>query len=212
VLEPFLLNFYASGAVEEKWTVKYLGMNRAIAVLGMAFGAVISVGIVVLAALALGPRGIHVDSYEQAVLTLVAPFGEWGLSLFVLSLGIACLGAASDISLNMAYAVSQGFGWNWSENLKPHEDARFACVYTIAIPLAAILIAFFDPLKVTMVAMALNAVVAPLIVFPLLIVMNDKAYLRDHTNGPIMNTLVIVVTVVACVLGLVAIPLEVLGG
>jgi Mn2+/Fe2+ NRAMP family transporter len=63
-----------------------------------------------------------------------------------------------------------------------------------------------------MVAMALNAVVAPLIVFPLLIVMNDKAYLRDHTNGPIMNTLVIVVTVVACVLGLVAIPLEVLGG
>src|SRR5215203_2569682 len=43
VLEPFLLNFYASGAVEEKWTVKYLPINRAIAVLGMSFGAAISI-------------------------------------------------------------------------------------------------------------------------------------------------------------------------
>ncbi len=212
VLEPFLLNFYASGAVEEKWTVKYLGMNRAIAALGMSFGAAISIGIVILAALVLGPRGIRVDSFEQIALTLVAPFGEWGLSLFVLTLGIACLGAASDLSLNMSYVVSQGFGWNWSENLKPHEDARFACVYTVAIPAAAVLILFFDPLKVTMLAMALNAVVAPLIVFPLLILMNDKAYLREHTNGPIGNTLVALVIVLACVLGLVAIPLEVFGG
>jgi hypothetical protein len=46
----------------------------------------------------------------------------------------------------------------------------------------------------------------------LLILMNDKAYLREHTNGPIGNVLVAVVIVLACVLGLVAIPLEVLGG
>ena len=212
VLEPFLLNFYASGAVEEKWTTRYLGLNRAIAVLGMSFGAAISVGIIVLAALALAPRGIHVDSFEQAVLTLVSPFGEWGVALFAVSLGIACLGAASDLALNMSYAVSQAFGWNWSENLKPHEDARFAAIYTTAIPIAAIVILFFDPLKVTMLAMALNAVIAPLVVFPLLILMNDKAYLRQHTNGPIANVLVAIVIVLASLLGLVAIPLEVLGG
>ena len=212
VLEPFLLNFYASGAVEEKWTVKYLGINRAIATLGMSFGAVISIGIVILAALALGPRGIQVDSFEQAVLTLVAPFGEWGLSLFVAALGIACLGAAADVSLNMSYATSQGFGWNWSENLKPYEDARFACVYSIAIPLGSLIVALIDPLQLTMVAMALNAVIAPLIVFPLLILMNDKAYLREHTNGPVANVLVALVIIVASVLGLVAIPLEIVSG
>ena len=132
-------------------------------------------------------------------------------SLFALTLGIACLAAGSDLALNMAYAMSQGFGWNWSENLKPHEDARFASVYTVAIPLAALLIVFFDPLQVTLLAMALNAVVAPLVVFPLLIVMNDKAYLRDRTNGPVLNALVVVVVLLAGVLALVAIPLEVLG-
>jgi Mn2+/Fe2+ NRAMP family transporter len=212
VLEPFLMNFYASGAVEEKWTVKYLPMNRAIAVLGMSFGAAISVGIVIMSALTLGPRGIQVDSFEQVVLSLVSPFGEWGLSLFVATLGIACLGAASDISLNIAYAVSQGFGWNWSENLKPHQDARFAVVYTLAIPAAMLIVLFFDPLKLTMLAMALNAVIAPLIVFPLLILMNDKMYLREYTNGPIANTLVAVVVVLACIFGIVALPLEMIGG
>ena len=212
VLEPFLLNFYASGAVEEKWTVKYLTMNRAIAVLGMSFGALISVGIIIMGALTLGPRGIQVDSFEQVVLSLVSPFGEWGLSLFVGTLGIACLGAASDISLNISYAVSQGFGWNWSENLKPHQDARFAAVYSLAIPVAMLVVLVFDPLKLTMLAMALNAVIAPLIVFPLLILMNDKQYLREYTNGPIANTLVALVVVLACVFGIVALPLEILGG
>ena len=212
VLEPFLLNFYASGAVEEKWTVKYLTMNRAIAVLGMSFGALISVGIIIMGALTLGPRGIQVDSFEQVVLSLVSPFGEWGLSLFVGTLGIACLGAASDISLNVSYAVSQGFGWNWSENLKPHQDARFAAVYSLAIPVAMLVVLVFDPLKLTMLAMALNAVIAPLIVFPLLILMNDKQYLREYTNGPIANTLVALVVVLACVFGIVALPLEILGG
>jgi Mn2+/Fe2+ NRAMP family transporter len=212
VLEPFLLNFYSSGAVEEKWTVKDLGMNRAIALLGMSFGAAIAIGIIIMSALTLGPRGIHIDSYEQAVLTLVSPFGEWGLTLFIGTLGIACLGAASDVSLNIAYAVSQGFGWNWSENLKPHQDARFAAAYSLAIPAAAVVVLFFEPLRVTMLAMALNAVIAPLIVFPLLILMNDKSYLREYTNGPIANALITIVILLTCLVGLVALPLQMIGG
>jgi Mn2+/Fe2+ NRAMP family transporter len=212
VLQPFLLNFYASGAVEEKWKIKDLWLNRTVAVTGMSFGSLIAVGILVLAAVVLGPRGVHVDSFEQAVFTLVAPFGEWGLSLFVASLAVACFGAGADLSLNLAYLVSQGFGWNWSENLKPHEDARFALVYSFAILLAAAGVMFADPLKLTMVTMALNGAVAPFIVFPLLIVMNDKAYLRDQTNGLLTNVLTSVVILIAFVIAIVAIPLEVLGG
>jgi Mn2+/Fe2+ NRAMP family transporter len=212
VLQPFLLNFYASGAVEEKWTVKDLWMNRTVAVFGMSFGSLIAVGILVLSAVVLGARGMQVDSFEQATMTLVAPFGEWGLSLFAASLGVACLGAAADLSLNLAYVVSQGFGWNWSENLKPHEDARFALTYTCAIVVAAMVVLVVDPLRLTMITMALNGAIAPFIVFPLLILMNDKAYLRDRTNGPLMNVLTSLVILVAFAIAVVAIPLEVLGG
>ena len=178
----------------------------------MSLRGIIALGILVLAAAVLGPRGMHVDTYEQAVPTLVAPFGEWGLSLFAASLGIACLGAAADVGLNFAYVLSQAFGWNWSENLKPHEDARFAAVYSLAIALAAGLVLLFDPLQLTLLTMALNAVIAPLIVFPLLILMNDKQYLREHTNGVVSNVLVSVIVIVAFAVAIVAIPLEILGG
>ncbi len=69
-----------------------------------------------------------------------------------------------------------------------------------------------DPLQLTTLSMALNAVIAPFIVFPLLIVMNDRAYLRDHRNHAIGNVLVSGVVVLAFIVALVAIPLEVFGG
>lgn len=213
VLQPFLLNFYSSGAVEDKWTVKDLPMNRIVSGLGMSFGGVIGIGILVLGAVVLAPRGIHADSFEQAALTLVQPFGRWGLPLFAASLGIACLGAALDVSLNLAYVVSQGLGWNWSENLKPYDDARFALVYTLAVPASALIVVLAnDPLQLTMLSMALNAVVAPLVVFPLLILMNDRAYLKDHRNSAVGNVFVFLVIALACAVAVVAIPLEVAGG
>jgi hypothetical protein len=42
--------------------------------------------------------------------------------------------------------------------------------------------------------------------------MNDKAYLREYTNGPIANALVTIVIVLVCVVALVALPLQMLGG
>jgi len=213
LFEPFMLNFYASGAVEEKWSRKDIGVNRLTAVLGMGFGSVIAMSIVVLAALTLGPHGIQVDSYAQAALMLVQPFGSWGVPLFAASLGVACFGAALQVALNLAYLVSQGFGWNWSENLKPHEDARFALVYTCAIPIGAVLVVIGgDPLQMTTFSMALNAVLAPIVVLPLLILMNDRQYLRHHCNHVVGNVLVSAVVVIAFLIAIVAIPLEVLGG
>jgi Mn2+/Fe2+ NRAMP family transporter len=212
LISPYLLNFYATGAIEDKWTIKDIPVNRVIATAGMSFGSVIALAILVLAAVVLGPRGIQVDSYEQTVFILTQPFGRWGLYLFGASLGIACFGAALQVSLNLAYITAQGFGWNWSENLKPHEDARFAAVYTAAVLVGAALLFVGDPLKLTTVSMALNAVIAPFIVFPLLVIMNDRAYLRDHRNHAIGNVLVAGVVLIAFAVAVVAIPLEVLGG
>jgi hypothetical protein len=42
--------------------------------------------------------------------------------------------------------------------------------------------------------------------------MNDPMYLGDRTNGLISNAAVLGVSVVACVVALVAIPLQLLGG
>jgi NRAMP (natural resistance-associated macrophage protein)-like metal ion transporter len=85
LISPYLFYFYSSGAIEDKWNKSYLGVNRAVAALGMSFGSCVSLGVLIVAALVLFPRGIQVDNYEQAAMILTQPFGYWGFILFAAS-------------------------------------------------------------------------------------------------------------------------------
>lgn len=212
-IAPYLLYFYSAGAVEDKWDESHLPVNRIVATIGMAFGGVLSCAMVVLAALVLAPRGIRVDRYDQIALVLTTPFAHWGFVLFVLSLGITCLGAALEVALSLAYLVAQGFGWNWSENAKPRAAARFTLVYTVALLLAPLpLVAGMDPMRLTNISMALTAVSLPLAIGPMLLLLNDEDYVGKHRNGPLANGVVMVTIALAFVLAVVSIPLVVVGG
>ncbi|MGI2908409.1 NRAMP family divalent metal transporter [Tolypothrix sp. VBCCA 56010] len=213
LISPYLFYFYSSGAVEDKWDESHIGINRAVAGLGMSFGSIVSLGLLIVAAVVLKPKGIQVDSYEQAALMLTEPLGYWGFILFAASLGIACFGAALEVTLDTAYIVAQAFGWNWGENLKPKEAARFTFVYTVFVFLASLLMVFgVDPLQLTLFSMAITAVILPPVIIPFLVLMNDKLYVGKYRNGWISNSVIIFTIVLAFVLALVAIPLEILGG
>jgi Mn2+/Fe2+ NRAMP family transporter len=213
LISPYLFYFYSSGAIEDKWDKGYLGVNRAIAALGMGFGSFVSLGVLVVAALVLLPRGIQVEKYEQAAMMLTDALGYWGFILFAVSLGIACFGAAFEVSISQAYLTAQVFGWEWSENKSPASDARFSMTYTFFIFAASLLILLgIDPLKLTIFTMALTAVILPLIAVPFLILMNDEHYLGKQRNGFIGNTVVAFVIALAFVLAVLAIPLEIIGG
>ena len=138
---------------------------------------------------------------------------KWGFYLFALSMIAACFGAALEISLAIAYFFAQGFGWNWSQDLEPSKNARFAFVYTLIILLAAIpLLLGVDPIKVTMTSMALTSATLPLAIAPFLFLMNDPIYLGKHRNGWISNTVVSIIILISFVLALISIPLEIVGG
>ena len=125
---------------------------------------------------------------------------------------MTCLGATLEISLEMAYLVAQGVGWRWGESLKPREAARFSLVYTLVIPAAAaLMLVGIDPLKLTNLSMALTAVSLPVTVVPMLVLMNDPQYMGERGNGWISNAAVLAVSVLACVVALVAIPLQLFG-
>ncbi|PMS29843.1 NRAMP family divalent metal transporter [Paraburkholderia rhynchosiae] len=213
-ITPSLFLFYSSGAVEDRWDRGYLGANRAIAGLGMAFGGSISLAVLIAAACVFPAYGItRVDDYQHLPLTLVAVFGFWGFVLFVASLAFACFGATLEIALEQAYFFAQGFGWNWGENRKPREDPAFSLVYTCALAISAIPIAAgVDPLNLTVFSMALTAMSLPLTVVPFLSLMNDESYVGRHRNGVISNAVVIAIVLLSFVLAIVTVPLQIVGG
>ena len=179
----------------------------------MTFGTLISIAVLILGALVFLPRGIRLEHYDQLALILVPALGYWGFVLFCASLGIACFGAAQEISLEIAYFVAQGFGWNWGENQRPLEEARFSLVYTIIIFSGMCLVLTgIDPLKLTIFSMALTAATLPISIVPFLILMNDEHYVGEHGNGWFGNTVVLLIIALAFVLAIVSIPLQILGG
>jgi Mn2+/Fe2+ NRAMP family transporter len=212
-VSPYLFNFYSSGAVEDEWDRSDLWPNRITAVLGMGFGGAISVAVLVAAGALLFPRGIDFDQYEQVALLVSGPLGKWGYWVLGAGLFIACLGAAMELSLDMAYVYAQSLGWNWGENERPRDATRFSMVYTVLIVLACLPAVFgLDPLKLTMYSMAFTAVILPVVVLPFLVLMNDPHYVGEHRNGRVGNFVVFFVIVMAAVIAVVSIPLVVAGG
>jgi Mn2+/Fe2+ NRAMP family transporter len=212
-ISPYLFLFYSSGAIEDGWTVEYIGVNRVTSVLGNLFGGGLSIGVLVGAAMVLAPRHIRADTFEQMSMALSTPLGHAGFVLFLATLCITCFGATLEIALSVAYLLAQGFGWSWSENLPPEKDARFSVAYSVILFAASLLIAFgLDPLALTNVAMVATAASLPLTVVPLLVLMNDGDVMATYVNGWGSNVALIVLAIISLVLFVVAVPLQLMGG
>jgi Mn2+/Fe2+ NRAMP family transporter len=212
-VSPYLLNFYSSGAVEEQLTARELWVNRTTAYLGMCFGGVVSMGVLVTSALVLGPHQIRVDSYEQAALMFVPAFGSWAVPLFAAALGIGCFGAAVEITLNAGYLSAQVFGWTWGANRPRREAARFTAAFTVALVASlALALSGVDPLRLTLLSVALTVIIMPGVVLPFIVLMNDPKYVKSHTSGVVGNSFLAALTLLAGLMALVVVPLEILGG
>src|ERR1041385_1671563 len=212
-ISPYLFFFYSSGAIEDEWNEGYVGVNRIIATGGMSFGSLISIAVLILAAMIFAPAGVKFEHYSQFPQLLVPVFGYWGYWLIVASLGISCLGAAMEITLEIAYLTAQGFGWNWSENQRPLDEARFSFTYTATIILGMLPVIFgLDPLTMTVFSMAATAATLPVSIVPFLFLMNDYSYVRIYRNGWFSNAVVLSIIGLAFVLAVVTIPLQIFGG
>jgi Mn2+/Fe2+ NRAMP family transporter len=211
-ISPYMITFYSSGAIEEQWSTKDLWPNRIVAAIGMGFGSFVSMAVIVVAALVLAPRGITAETFQDAARGLTDQFGQWGFRLFCASLFIGCLGAALELALDASYLTAQTFGWNWGQDQRPSQEARFPLVYTAGIVIAMLpSLAGIDPLQLTMASMAITVIALPIVVWPLLVVMNDRHYLRSFTNGWIGNVAVGAIVLIGFVLAIAAVPLQIFG-
>ena len=212
-ISPYLYYFYSAGVIEEKWDLSFLNTNRITAALGNALGGALAAAVLVVAVLVFSPRGIHVDAVQQLGVLLTPALGRVGFVCMVGAIGVNCFGATVEIALACAYLLAQALGWEWSEDAKPREHARFSVTYTVAIVLAVVPIALgVDVLKLTNFSMALTAASLPVTVLPLLVLMNDPKFLHKHRNGWLGNLAIGAIAVMSLVLLAVAIPLQILGG
>jgi Mn2+/Fe2+ NRAMP family transporter len=212
-ISPYMLYFYSSGAREEGWSGKSLLLNRVTAFAGMGFGSIGSIAIVLLATIVLQPLNMQAGTLGEIGLAMAKPFGVIGSLLFAAVLFITCLGASFECSLALSYNIAQGFGWEWGENKKPVDAARFNLVIVVFLLIAFIIGSLgFDPLQLALFASTVIALFLPISLLPFLVIMNDPQYLGDKINGRWTNIAVLAVLLIAFVVAVVSIPLTLLAG
>ena len=214
VIAPYLFYFYSSGAVEDKWDASYIGVNRGIALIGMGFGSLIAL------ARDRGRRhGARPAGHPGGRLPPGGDDADGRLPV----LGVRPVRRRHGDRLPGRGARGRRCRWRTRRPRRSAgtgartsiraEDARFCLVYTGAILLSSLLILFgVDPLKLTLLTMAINAAVLPFVAIPFLLLMNDRKLLGSTPTAGSRTRSPSCLLVLAFVLAVVSIPLAILGG
>lgn len=212
-MTPYEVFFFSSGAVEEHWKTKDLGVSRLNVLVGFPLGGILSVAIAACATLVLLPKQIEVTSLSQVVMPVVEAGGKLALAFAIVGIVAATFGAALETTLSSGYTLAQFFGWAWGKFRRPAEASRFHVVMFVSIVVGvAVLFTGVDPVMVTEYSVVFSAIALPLTYLPILIVANDPEYMGEKTNGKLLNILGSVYLVVIVAASLAAIPLMIVTG
>src|SRR5438552_3342209 len=210
-MTPYEVYFYSSGGVEEEWTPKDIGLNRANAIIGYGLGGFFSVALMIAGgALFLG-HGISPEHLGTIALGAQVPLGEIGLLLALVGILFAVGGATIDTVFSGAYNLAQFCGWEWGRYRHNAGAPRFTLTWAVLLVLALlIVITGVDPVQLTEYAVIFSVVALPLTYLPILLVANDREYMGQYRNGRLANVLGVIYLVVIMVVALTAIPLMIL--
>jgi manganese transport protein len=207
-LVPYEVYFYSSGGVEEGWTEKDLGVNRANAILGFGLGGLLSIAIIMTSAQVLAPAQIDPGYLGTTALGAQHAYGETGLLLALLGMLFAIGGAAVEVAMSGAYTLAQFAGWEWGKYRGTRGAPRFTLAWLVFFALAFVVVETgVDPVILTEYAVIFSVVALPLTYLPLLLIARDRTYMGDHANGIFANVLGWLYFAIIVVVALAAVPL-----
>jgi manganese transport protein len=195
---PYNLFLHAS-AVQERWSdAADMPAARTDISVSVILGGLISMAIIVTAAVAFFGSGTSVTGAADLARQLEPLMGQW--AKYVISIGLFAAGISSAITAPLAAAYATAGIMGWKRDMR---SWRFRLVWMVIL-LTGILFASigFSPLEVILFAQAANGILLPVIAIYLLMVMNNSKIMGDHVNRLLSNILGAIVVLTALVLGM----------
>jgi manganese transport protein len=210
-MTPYEVYFYSSGAVEERWGPKDLGLNKANAIIGYGLGGFLSLALMVVGGALFLDKGIEPEFLGSIALGSEVPLGQIGLLLALVGILFAVSGAAIDTLFAGAYNLAQFLGWEWGRYRSNSGAPRFTLTWIVLLLLGlAAVMTGVDPVQLTEYAVIFSAVALPLTYIPILIVANDRSYMREYVNGGLANIFGVIYLFVILIVAVAAVPLLIL--
>jgi len=210
-MTPYEVYFYSSGGIEDGWTAKDIGLNRANSIVGYGLGGFLSLALMVVGGAVFLRHGINPEHLGTIALGSQQPLGEVGLLLALVGILFAVGGASIDTVFSGAYNLAQFFGWEWGRYRHPAGAPRFTLTWIVLLGAAfVIVVTGVDPVLLTEYSVIFSAVALPLTYIPILLVANDREYMGTHRNGRFANVLGVFYLGVIMVIAIAAIPLMII--
>src|SRR5215208_78788 len=203
-ITPYLFFWQANQEVEEeidqgrKTETQRKGVSktelkwmRTDVIFGSFFSNLVFWFIIITTASTLNQNGItNIDSAPKAAEALRPLAGDLAYVLFAGGIIGTGLLAVPILAGSAAYAVSETFKFREGLSLKPGEAPAFYGVIALATFVgAAINLIGINPISALYYAAVLNGIVAPLLLFMIMLMSNNQKIMQNKTNGRVSNIL-----------------------
>ena len=190
-IAPWMQFYLQSAVVDKGLGLKDLGAARLDVTIGSILVSVVAFFIILTCAATLFKAGVQVEKAEEAALALRPLAGAYCTWLFAFGLFNASMFAAAILPLSTAYTVCEAFGWESSLDKKFSEAPQFSGLYCFIIFFSGLIILIPSAPLITImfVSQVINGLVLPVVLFFMLLLINDPQVMGKHKNGPVLNVL-----------------------
>ena len=159
--------------------------------IGMFFSNMVMFFIILVAAGQLYPRGItSIETAADAAQLLKPLAGEFAFLLFAAGIIGTGLLAVPVLAGSASYAISEAFGWKEGLYRKFNQAHGFYGVIIIATLVGMLInLTPIEPFKMLYYTAVLNGVVAPPLLFLIMLISSNKGIMGKYTNSKLSNIL-----------------------
>ncbi len=206
-IAPWMQFYLQASIVEKGIKIEDYKFARFDVVMGAVVVHIVAFFIILVCAETLFKHGVRIETAKDAALSLAPLAGKYCTYLFAFGMVNASLFAASILPLSTAYLICEGLGWEVGIDKKFVEAPQFYGFYSIIIFLGAGIILYpnFPLIPIMYFSQVLNGMVLPFVLIFMLLLINDKKLMMNHTNGLVFNAIAWVTSVVMIVLTLLLI-------
>jgi Mn2+/Fe2+ NRAMP family transporter len=212
-ISPYMQLYIQSSVVEKGVKPEEYAYTRFDVIAGTIFAGLIAMFIIIATAATLHPRGIRIETAEDAAQALQPIAGSHASELFGIGLLGASLLAAGVLPLATTYMMSEALGFERGVSRTWSEAPVFMGLFTGLILLGAVLalIPGLPLIRVLVGVYVLNGLLLPVELFAMLRLINQREIMGKYVNGGLYNLLAWAIAGIVSLLSLTLIVLTVLG-
>jgi NRAMP (natural resistance-associated macrophage protein)-like metal ion transporter len=205
-IAPWQFFYLQAGFVEKKVGPRQYPQAKWDVLLGSISCMVIVFFIIICTAATLNRSGMtNISDAAEAAKALIPLAGKWAGLTFAFGLLNASLFAATILPLSTAHVICEGMGFEAGLDHKFREAPAFYWLYTILILVGGGIVLLPDaPLwKIFIFSQVGNGIWLPIVVIFILLLVNRKDLMGEHTNGFFFNLIAWITAIAMIILTLI---------